>query len=698
MRNLTFEEFISHYRIMLNDQQKDAVKAVDGPILLLAVPGSGKTTVLVTRLGYLIYCKGIAPENILTMTYTVAATEDMRSRFRSFFGDEMANRLQFRTINGVCARIIQSYERSMGRNAFELLSDEKEISTLLSSLYKSISGQFSTESEIKNLRSLITYAKNMMLSDEEIKKLDEKEQYFSEIYKKYTSELKYRRLMDYDDQLIYAYRILQKYPDILDRLRKQYTYICVDEAQDTSKIQHEIISLLADKNGNLFMVGDEDQSIYGFRAAYPEALMNFEKEHSHAKVLLMEENFRSDANIVSAANKFISRNLSRHPKSMKASRHASTPIKEIGLLGRHAQYNYLLRIAENCEKETAILYRDNENALPIVDLFERNNISYRIKNADYTFFSHRVVQDISNIILFAYDPRNTELFLQIYYKIGTYLNKAAANAACELSARTGISILDAALMNKDITSGTEKSCRAIKDHLDNIVTERADNAVFRIAHHMGYNEYLGRMGISTNKVSILEAIGTGQDNAGKLLKRLEELFQILSEKHYTNSNIILSTIHSSKGLEYDRVYLIDVCDGIFPETAIRDMKNASADALKEYEEERRLFYVGTTRAKNELSLFTFGAGRSTFSDELLEKDKASLTASKTGKSATEASFSQKDYEKFCESFAKGTELSHKIFGKGKVISREDDIINVIFDNGSVKKLSLRFLYERMLLR
>ena len=695
---MTFEEFISHYRINLNDQQKDAVKAVDGPVLLLAVPGSGKTTVLVTRLGYLIYCKGISPENILTMTYTVAATEDMRSRFRSFFGDEMANRLQFRTINGVCARIIQSYERSMGRNAFELLSDEKEISGLLSSIYKSVSGQFSTESDIKNLRSLITYTKNMLLSDEEIKKLDKKEQYFSEIYKKYTLELKNRRLMDYDDQLIYAYKILQKYPSILDSLRKQYPYICVDEAQDTSKIQHAIISLLADKNGNLFMVGDEDQSIYGFRAAYPEALMNFEKEHNRAKILLMEENFRSDANIVSAANKFISKNLSRHPKSMKASRYASTPIKEIGLLGRHAQYNYLLRIAENCERETAILYRDNENALPIVDLFERNNISYRIKNADYTFFSHRVVQDISNIILFAYDPRNTELFLQIYYKIGTYLNKAAANAACELSARTGISILDAVLMNKDITSGTEKSCRAIKEQLDCIVTERADNVVFRIAHHMGYNEYLSRMGISTNKVSILEAIGAGQENAGKLLKRLEDLCEILNAKHSTNSNIILSTIHSSKGLEYDRVYLIDVCDGIFPEIAIKDTKNASADALKEYEEERRLFYVGTTRAKNELSLFTFGVGRSTFSDELLEKDQASLTASKTGKSATEASFSQKDYEKFCESFAKGTELSHKIFGKGKVISREDDIINVIFDNGSVKKLSLRFLYERMLLQ
>ncbi len=695
---MTFEEFLGKYSLSLTAQQRDAVVNTEGPVLLLAVPGSGKTTVLVARLGYMIYCKGIAAENILTMTYTVAATADMKARFSSFFGEKSASGLQFRTINGVCAKIIQSYERSLGRSAFELLSDEKDISALISSLYKNVSGQFATESDIKNLRALITYAKNMMLSDEEIKKLDEKESHFSEIYKKYALELRNRRLMDYDDQMVYAYRILQKYPPILERLKKQYPYICVDEAQDTSKIQHAIISLIAGKNGNLFMVGDEDQSIYGFRAAYPEALMNFEKEHEEAKVLLMEQNFRSDANIVSAADKFISRNCFRHAKTMKPSRSADTPIKEISLLGRSAQYNCLLRMAENCNRETAILYRDNENVLPIVDLFERNNIPYRIKNADYTFFSHRVVQDITNIILFAYDPRNTELFLQIYYKIGTYLNKASALAACEISAKAGIHVLDAVLIRGDISSGTEKSCRSIKEHLDSIVTERADNAVFRIAHHMGYNEYLGRMGISTNKVSILEAIGAGQENAGELLKRLSELSEILREKRSYREKIVLSTIHSSKGLEYDSVYLLDVCDGIFPETVIKDRKNASEDDLKSYEEERRLFYVGVTRAKNELSVFTFGAGRSTFSDELLGKNKMTAISAKSEKSAREAAFSQKDYDDFCARFCKGVELSHKMFGLGKVISREDDIVNVIFDSGSVKKLSLKFLLERELLK
>ena len=695
---MTFEEFAEKYSLSLTAQQREAVVRTEGPALLLAVPGSGKTTVLVAKLGYMIHCCGIPAENILTMTYTIAATADMKARFCLFFGEKSASGLQFRTINGVCAKIIQSYERTMVRTSFELLTDEKEIARLLSSIYKNVTGQFATESDIKNLRALITYAKNMMLSEDEIKNLDEKEEHFSEIYKKYASELKNHHFMDYDDQMVYAYRILQKYPPILERLRKQYPYICVDEAQDTSKIQHAIISLLAGKNGNLFMVGDEDQSIYGYRAAYPEALVNFEKEHEHAKVLLMEENFRSNAKIVRAADKFISANFFRHAKSIKPARGEGSDIKEIALPGRNAQYSYLLNVAENCKKETAVLYRDNENVLPIVDLLERNNIPYKIKNTDYTFFSHRVVQDISNIMLFAYDPRNTELFLQIYYKVSTYLNKASALAACEISARTGIPVLDAALMHGNLTTGTEKSCREIKAHLDSLVTERADNAVFRIAHHMGYNDYLGRMGISTNKVSILESIGAGQENAAALLKRLTELCEILKEKRPCGENFILSTIHSSKGLEYDSVYMLDVCDGIFPETVIKDRKNASKDDIKAYEEERRLFYVGITRAKNELSIFTFGSGKSIFSDELFSKNTSVRSFGKNGNSASEAAFSKKEYEDFCDRFYKGVAISHKIFGRGKVISREDDIVNVIFDSGAVKKLSLRFLLERGLLK
>lgn len=296
---LTWSEFYNQFSIQLNEQQQSAVQSVTGPVLLLAVPGSGKTTVLVTRLGYMIFCRGIAPEKILTVTYTVAATKDMSERFASRFGQDLADCLEFRTINGICARVIQYYGRKTARTAFSLLTDEKRISTILSAIYQKTEQVYPTDGDLKNVRTLITYIKNRMLNEKEIEALDETAEIrISAIYKEYCKHLRENQLMDYDDQMVYAYNMLRKIPWLLEYFQDQYSYICVDEAQDTSKIQHAIIALLASRTENLFMVGDEDQSIYGFRAAYPEALLEFEQHHPGAKVLLMEENFRSDANIV----------------------------------------------------------------------------------------------------------------------------------------------------------------------------------------------------------------------------------------------------------------------------------------------------------------------------------------------------------------------------------------------------------------
>ena len=296
---MTWQEFEQQFSIQLNEQQKSAVQSVDGSVLLLAVPGSGKTTVLVTRLGYMIYCKGMNPGKILTVTYTVAATKDMADRFAVKFGQEMAERLEFRTINGICARVIQYYSWKTGRMAFQLLTDEKRITAMLSGIYHQTERVYPTEGDLKNVRTLITYIKNRMLNEKEIQKLEEEaEIHLAEIYKEYCRQLREQQLMDYDDQMVYAYNMLRKIPELLAYFQEKYPYICVDEAQDTSKIQHAIIALLASKSENLFMVGDEDQSIYGFRAAYPEALLEFEHHHPGAKVLLMEENFRSDGNIV----------------------------------------------------------------------------------------------------------------------------------------------------------------------------------------------------------------------------------------------------------------------------------------------------------------------------------------------------------------------------------------------------------------
>ncbi len=273
----------------LNDQQRAAVEAVNGPVLLLAVPGSGKTTVLITRLGYMTEVCGIAPEAILTMTYTVAATQEMRARFAARFGVELAARLEFRTINGVAARIIALYSRMYGRTPPELIRNESETTPLLMRLWQDTNHEYPAESTVKDLRTAITYIKNMCLTDAELDELETDIENLPDLYRGYQKALKAAHKMDYDDQLCFALQILRGAPAVAAAFRKRYKYFCVDESQDTSKVQHEIIRVLAQESGNIFMVGDEDQSIYGFRAAYPQALMDFEKTYPGAQILLMEQ-------------------------------------------------------------------------------------------------------------------------------------------------------------------------------------------------------------------------------------------------------------------------------------------------------------------------------------------------------------------------------------------------------------------------
>ena len=654
---MTWTEFRNRFSIQLNQQQESAVQSVEGPVLLLAVPGSGKTTVLVTRLGYMIFCKGIVPERILTVTYTVAATKDMAARFARCFGAEMAERLEFRTINGICARVIQYCSWKSGRTAFSLLTDEKRIAAMLAGIYQRIEHSYPTESDLQNVRTLITFIKNRMLGEEEIRALEkDAEIQLLRIYKAYNAELREHQLMDYDDQMVYAYTMLQRFPWLLEHFQQQYPYICVDEAQDTSKIQHAIIALLASRTENLFMVGDEDQSIYGFRAAYPDALLEFEQHHPGARVLLMEENFRSDAIIVRAADRFIQKNTLRHEKHMQPARPKQREIREIPLANRKAQYSYLLKVAEDCtaayaadqkrraaaaggpqdpagataetasadtrrpRTQIAVLYRDHECALPLIDLLERNGVPYRMRNADIGFFTNRVVLDICNIIRLAENPLNTELFMQLYYKLGTYLRKQDAQSIADISQLEGLSVWDVALKHGGLNAYTKGKVRAIQTHMRNMLKESAGRAVHRIVEYMGYREYMERSEIKDTKLDILRILADQEDSPSHLVDRLEELRQVLKEKPpERDCPFILSTIHASKGLEYDSVYLLDVIDGVLPAQIPKDLKKAEKAELAAYEEERRLFYVGITRAKNQLYVFTMKTQHSAFCDELFQR-------------------------------------------------------------------------------
>lgn len=689
---MDYSQFKHQFSVQLNSQQEAAVQAANGPVLLLAVPGSGKTTVLVTRLGYLLYVKQIPPEQILTMTYTVAAAKDMRQRFSMLFGEQAGEALEFRTINGVCSRIIRLYERILGRTAFALCEDR---STLLAELCRQQTHEFIPESTIKAVETAITYAKNQMLSSEELDQVEVEGIDFPPIYRAYCKALRERQQMDYDDQMVYALRILRQYPEILNIVQEKYRYFCVDEAQDTSKIQHYLIRLLAGKSQNLFMVGDEDQSIYGFRAAYPQALTEFEQVYPHAKVLYMEQNYRSTQEIVAAADRFIQKNKNRHPKHMKATRGHGPAIREIQVYDRKKQYRYLCEVAKNTKRETAVLYRDNDSALPLIDLLDRQGIAYRSRHVDSLFFTSRIVRDITDIIHFAQDPLDGERFMNIYYKLGAGISRAAAQEAVSRAERSDCTILEYLSASQGVSPWTRKQCKSLQSHLHGLLNEQADKAVYRIVHFMGYGEYLESRGMSSGRVDILEALGADQPSPQKLLDRLAELEEVIKKGSLTGQEcpFILSTIHSSKGLEYDQVILMDVIDGILPGAVAG--QNASDEEKEAYEEERRLFYVGMTRAKQALSIFTFKKGelRSDFANELFPKPPQpaakNLPQSKVSMLyQLQPQISNQHILNISKDYVVGVRVLHKTFGVGTLLAKTGDIVTIDFASAGNKRISL----------
>lgn len=708
---MTFTEFVQNYHIQLNEQQMQAVQATEGPVLLLAVPGSGKTTVLVSRLGYMIYCLGITPESILTVTYTVAATNDMRRRFAGMFGETDAERLEFRTINGISQKVLQYFARRTGKTPFQVA--DKDAVAVIRQSFLEVTGKYATENDIKETQLDITYAKNMRLTQKEIGEMDTDVDNFPEIFRTYNNKLRQMHMIDYDDQMIYALRILEQYPEVLAHFREQYRYFCVDEAQDTSRIQHDMIDLLAAQSRNLFMVGDEDQSIYGFRAAYPQAFISFEDRHPGARILLMETNYRSRQEIVRAADALIRRNKNRHPKKMTAAREAGGCVTEIKAVSRQGQYNYLLKVAQDCGQETAVLYRNNESALPLIDLLERKGLSYRVKNSDMTFFSHPVVNDICDFIQLSLDPWDGETFLRIYYKMGAGISKMAATEAVNANTRR-LTLLDTVAEMDGVSVYTRKQCKALATHLDNMRYEPAGKAIYRILNYMGYQEFMDSHGLDSGKAEILKALGDQENSLFDFPARLKTLQEMIREGcGDPKSNFILSTIHSSKGLEYDRVYLADMLAGVIPSQIPQRGCAPDYPEVNTYEEERRLYYVGMTRAKEQLYVFTFGSNlTSAFSREVFEKTTSLNAVRRTGTAVgTRGSLlktpdkkvqklSPKEVEACICACGPGRKILHQKYGTGRIVSVSGDgsIAEILFEGeDSTRKISLPIAFAGKIL-
>ncbi len=691
--------FETAHMAALNPQQRAAVAAVDGPVLLLAVPGSGKTTVLITRLGYMTEVCGIAPESILTMTYTVAATQEMRARFAARFGEAEAARMEFRTINGVAARIIALYSRMYGRTPPDLLQSESETTPLLLQLWQSINHEYAAESTLKELRTAITYIKNMCLTDAELDELETDLENLPELYRAYQQALKARHKMDYDDQLCFALQILNAAPAVVAAFRKRYRYFCVDESQDTSRVQHEIIRVLAQQSGNLFMVGDEDQSIYGFRAAYPQALMDFEKTYPGARVLLMEENYRSREPILAAANRFVARNRYRRPKTIAPTRGAGEPIRVVEVRRRADQLDFLFAEAQHCEVETAVLFRNHESALPIIDLCERRGVPYGCKAVEQTFFTNKIVRDVADIFALAARPDDADTFLRCYFKFGVPVTRAQALYAAGQARQYGQGCWTALINEDSIRPRTRAAMAEVAAGLARLPRMAADDAVRFLTDQLGYGKYLDKNGMDRAKLAVLEMLGAQEPTPRRLLRRLAELRTIVQE-HVTppGCKFLLSTIHSAKGLEYDRVILFDVLDGILP--AKPELCCRTPAETRQYEEDRRLFYVAMTRARQELVLFDCTAERASFAQEVLSglpghrsRPDAVPAGHRPAPAAARKPLPPVDMASIT---AVGARVRHAVFGPGTVESAEGGRVTVRFAAGA-RTLDARVVADRHLL-
>lgn len=660
-----FERFCNKYNINLNEQQAEAVKAVDGANLILAVPGSGKTTVLVARLGYMILCRNIPANQILAITYTKAAIYDMKDRFARYFGKSLSEQVQFCTINSLSWNVCHDY---FGDNIPITIDDEKK-KQIIRNILKELMEDYPTDSDVIEAEKNITYVKNMILENEQIKNIDSSFDLIN-LMTEYKSQLKNSNYMDYDDQILYAWRILKKCPDRLLCYQQKYRYICVDEAQDTSELQHEIIRLLAKKYNNICMVGDEDQSIYGFRGAFPQALMNFRNDYHNANVLLMERNYRSTEEIVRISANFIDKNQNRYKKSIIAVRGQGEKVVRIPVGDRFEQYSFIINTVKQKGNSITVLYRDNDCAVPLLDLCLRNNIVYNCYKTKFTFFTNRVTSDICAFLKFALNPFDTESFMQIYYKCSLRFNKDTAQWTCNRSRRQNITVCNALKEQLRKWDKLLKRAETFAFNMERISKMKTVDAIDFIYDKM-YKKYLLNNNLDYGKIDIMKSLAKSEITISGFLNRLDELPIFIEKYSSDNENaVILSTVHSSKGLEYDTVYIMDTYDGMFPAVS-REEAMESEENMNLYQEERRLFYVAMTRAKNKLFVFGIENRITSFADEVMpikkhEQSDINIQKSLSGYTKGIVKIAVDKAVVYEEEYSVGTDVCHSVLGNGRI--------------------------------
>ncbi|WP_455092981.1 ATP-dependent helicase [Parvimonas micra] len=588
-------------------QQIDAIKHFEGPALILAVPGSGKTTVLLNRILNLIKNHNIDSSEIISITFSKSQGIDMEKRFLAQ-NPEFRGKITFKTIHAFCYEIVRNYMKlkNIKKTLIEGNNEFNRILILKRVYYQKNYKKLSDE-EINDFFSIYDYTKNKMYDFEGYLR---KNHFISnrslmlKLYNLYDEIKIQNNFMDFNDLLILANEYISTDKKLLKALKNRYKFFQIDEGQDTSTLQFEIIRKIVFPENNVFIVADDDQSIYSFRGASPENLLNFKDIYPNSKIFFMDKNFRSAKNIIKISNKIIQGNKIRYEKSSKHTTEENSQIMLFKVKNSTIQARELVnKISEINPNETiGVLYRNNISSLYVAEMLKNNDIDFFVKENKFDFYSNRILNDVKNILLFSEDTTDLEVFKRIYFKLNAYIKKDFITKLeykpynqCVLESLLDLDELNDFYLNK-FTS--------LRNDFKRLKRMKMEDKIDCILYELGYGDYLDNFNEFSNLnynliFDLIKYLSKDLKTFDEFIEKLDNLKELLKNASSSKSNISISTIHSSKGLEYDNVFIIDLIDGEFPQKSIL---NSFDEKL--LEEERRLFYVAMTRARKRLFLYT----------------------------------------------------------------------------------------------
>lgn len=670
----------------LNDKQKEAVMHVDGPCLVLAGAGSGKTKVLTERIVNLIN-NGVSPYNILAITFTNKAAREMRERVYNSIEEE-ANKIFIGTFHSLGLKIVRENASVIGYSNNVTILDRDDVNTLIKRFMKELN--LDTEHyPVKSILNKISFAKNEGLSPEEFDKFAKAplDMAACKVYKMYESALKRSNSVDFDDLLILPLRIFKKDKSVLEKYQEHFKYILVDEYQDTNMVQYDMCKLLASKYRNLFVVGDMDQSIYSFRFANYMNVINFEKDNKDAKVIVLDENYRSTNNILNAANDVIKNNKERKEKNLWSSKGNGDKIKYIRCDNELEEASTVVRLTKELldkgEKpsEIAVLYRTNGQSRVFEEAFLKENIPFKIVGS-YFFYNRKEIKDLISYMHLIYN-NNDDASLE---RVINVPRRGIGSKTIE-RLRSEASISDKSMFEV-VNSGKELGFKNLIIDLTN-ESKNTDlvGLVDVILDKTGIRKELEEKNdleseIRLENLNEFKSIALAFQEKGifSLEEFLENISLVSDKNEYkeVDDGINLMTLHSAKGLEFNDVFLVGMEEGIFPH-------NRSFESESELEEERRLCYVGITRAKEHLWLMNakkrtlFGQVSMNFPSRFIKEINSDLIDKEESVSLKNNSYIGNMYERDLNDDLKvGDKVVHDKFGEGIVVKIGGSVATIAF--------------------